>query len=112
MTKKNKNADIIISIFIIYNCFLAIFSNIISTNFKYENFIMLGVIYLTSLITYFLTIESSIVFIIFIDFIYSSIILYRHLVKLEELQLSTFYWILLIPITTTIIYNLRKVIKG
>ncbi len=43
MTKKNKNADIIISIFIIYNCFLAIFSNIISTNFKYENFIMLGV---------------------------------------------------------------------
>ncbi|WP_207745224.1 hypothetical protein, partial [Clostridium tertium] len=72
MTKKNKNADIVISIFIIYNCFLAIFSNIISTNFKYENFIMLGVIYLTSLITYFLTIESSIVFIIFIDFIYSS----------------------------------------
>ena len=112
MTKKNKNADIIISIFIIYNCFLAIFSNIISTNFKYENFIMLGVIYLTSLITYFITIESSIIFIIFIDFIYSSIILYRQLVKLEELQLGTFYWILIIPITTIIIYNLRKIIKS
>lgn len=112
MIKKNRDIDTMISIFIIYNCFVAIYSNIISTNFKYENFIMLAIIYLMSLIVYFITIESSIVFTIFIDFIYSSIILYRHLIKLEELQLSAFYWILIIPITTTIIYKLKKIIKN
>lgn len=112
MTKKTRNTDITISVFIIYNCFLAIFSNIISTNFKYENFIMIGVVYLTSLISYFITVESSLIFVIFIDFIYSSIILYRHLIKFQELQLSVFYWIVLIPITTIIMYNLRKTIKS
>jgi hypothetical protein len=101
-----KNINIIV--FIIYNFFLAISSNIIRTNFKYENLIMLLVLCLLSVINYYIKVEDSVILTIFIDFIYSSIILYRHLIKLQELQIGTFYWIAIIPITSYMIYIFKK----
>lgn len=101
-----KNINIIL--FIVYNFFLAISSNIIRTNFKYENLIMLLVLCILSVINYYVKGEDSVILTIFIDFIYSSIILYRHLIKLQELQIGTFYWIAIIPITSYMIYILKK----
>ncbi|EOR26273.1 hypothetical protein A500_08546, partial [Clostridium sartagoforme AAU1] len=59
-----KNINIIV--FIIYNFFLAISSNIIRTNFKYENLIMLLVLCLLSVINYYIKVEDSVILTIFI----------------------------------------------
>ncbi|AOR23542.1 diguanylate cyclase domain-containing protein [Clostridium taeniosporum] len=103
-----KKVDLLMTLLITYFFIIAISFSIFDFKQSFENYIMLTIIMIIAVTSYYTTVTFSLIIILIADFIYISLKLYLNLTGNLTVKFNTYYWILIIPITALLISLVSK----
>ncbi|AYD40435.1 diguanylate cyclase [Clostridium fermenticellae] len=105
-----KKVDIFMTVFITYFFIICMSFEYTSVQSSYENYIMLTLVMIIALISYYTNVTFSLISVLAVDFVYSSYIFYRNIIKGISIDIKVYYWIIVIPITAVIVGILSQYI--
>lgn len=105
-----KNIDIFMTLLIAYFFILAMSFQYIQAQGQFENYIMLSVVMIVAVISYYTGVTFSLVVVLAAEFIYCSYKFYMYIVNAVSIDPSVYYWVAAIPITALLISFLSKYI--
>lgn len=103
-----KKVDIFMTVFITYFFIICMSFEYTSVQSSYENYIMLTLVMIIALISYYTNVTFSLISVLAVDFVYSSYIFYRNIIKGISIDIKVYYWIIVIPITAVIVSILSQ----
>ncbi|GAA0076296.1 hypothetical protein UT300005_06740 [Clostridium sp. CTA-5] len=103
-----KKVDFLITILIAYFFIICISFKVFQINESSENYIMLTVVMIIAVISYYVNVTLSLIFTLIIDFIYMSFKLYLSVSSNITIEFITYYWVIIIPITALIVSLLSR----
>ena len=103
-----KKIDILITILIAFFFAICLSFKILQFDGNFENYIMLELLMVVGLLSYYTNITLSLIITLGCDFAYMSYKLYNSIVKGDVITTNTYYWVIVLPIAALIISLLSK----
>ena len=101
--KANNKIDISISLLIAYFLILSISFSYLNLGSDIENYIMVTLVMIVALASYYLNRTFVLVIILIIDFVYTSYNFFISVVSDVKIGEGVFFWIVIIPVTAFIV---------
>ncbi len=105
-----KKIDVFMTLLITYFFIICMSFQYIEVEGSFENYIMLTVVMLVALVSYYTNVTFSLVVVLIADFGYSSYRLYRSIVQGISIDARVYYWAVIIPITAILVSVLARYI--
>ncbi|MBW6409444.1 GGDEF domain-containing protein [Clostridium weizhouense] len=103
-----KKVDILITILITYFFIICISFKVLQINESFENYLMLTIVMIIAVISYYVNVTLSLILTLITDFAYMSFKLYLSISSNIGIEFNTYYWVVIIPITALIVSLLSK----
>lgn len=100
---QRKRVDFYMNLLIAYFLILTMMVTLLDFKNSFENYIMLILLMIVGLISYYTNVTISLVTTLIIDFLYGTYNLYENIFLGKELNKQIYIWIILIPLTAVII---------
>lgn len=100
---QRKKVDFYMNLLIAYFLILTMTVTLVDFKNSFENYIMLTLLMIVGLISYYTNVTISLVTTLIIDFLYGTYNLYKNIFLGKELNNQIYVWLILIPITALII---------
>lgn len=100
---QGKKVDFYMNLLIAYFLILTMTVTLLDFKNSFENYIMLTLIMIVGLISYYTNVTISLVTTLIIDFLYGTYNLYKNIFLGKELNNQIYVWLILIPITALIV---------
>lgn len=97
-----KRVDILITLLIAYFFALCLSSKVLGLDNSFENYLMLEVVMIIALISYYTNITLALVSTLATDFAYMSYKLYLNFSTSTNINFDVYYWVILLPITAVL----------
>lgn len=110
--KANSRIDICISLLIAYFLILSISFSYLNLGSDIENYIMVTLVMIVALVSYYLNRTFVLVIILIIDFVYTSYNFFISVVSDVKIGEGVFFWIVIIPVTAFIVSFLSEEINN
>ena len=110
--KANSRIDISISLLIAYFLILSISFSYLNLGSDIENYIMVTLVMIVALVSYYLNRTFVLVIILIIDFVYTSYNFFISVVSDVKIGEGVFFWIVIIPVTAFIVSFLSEEINN
>ena len=110
--KANNKIDICISLLIAYFLILSISFSYLNLGSDIENYIMVTLVMIVALASYYLNRTFVLVIILIIDFVYTSYNFFISVVSDVKIGEGVFFWIVIIPVTAFIVSFLSEEINN
>jgi GGDEF domain-containing protein len=94
-----KKIDILMTLLITYFFALCVSIKVLGIDNSFENYLMIELVMIIALISYYSNITLALVITLGIDFVYMSYNLYSNFVSNKVISYNTYYWIVMLPIT-------------
>lgn len=107
----NRKIDLYITLIIAYFLILIISFSYFNLENSIENYIMITVVMIVALISYYLSKGVTLISILIIDFIYCTYNFYLSITKGGEIKIEVFYWVLIIPLTALLVALISSAIN-
>jgi diguanylate cyclase (GGDEF)-like protein len=105
---QRKQVDIYINVLISYFLILSIIITFINFKDNFENYIMLTILMIIALVSYYFNITIALVLTLAIDFIYGTYSLYKNISTGYTINNTVYIWLILIPVTSLIVSLVSK----
>lgn len=105
-----KKIDIFMTLLITYFFIVCMSFQYIETQGSFENYIMLTLVMIVAIVSYYTNVTFSLIMVLISDFGYSSYRLYRNIVQGISVDVRVYYWVIIIPITAIVVSALSKYI--
>ena len=99
---QRKKVDFYMNLLIAYFLILTMIISLLDFKSSFENYIMLSILMIVGIISYYFNITISLVATLIIDFIYGTYSLYQNIFLGKSLDYKLYLWFILIPITAII----------
>ncbi|WP_235829619.1 diguanylate cyclase domain-containing protein [Clostridium nigeriense] len=99
---QRKKVDFYMNLLIAYFLILTMIISLLDFKSSFENYIMLTILMIVGIISYYFNITISLVATLIIDFIYGTYSLYQNIFLGKSLDYKLYLWFILIPITAII----------
>lgn len=103
-----KKVDLYMTMLLTYYFILCISFNFLNLSSNLENYIMFSILMIVSVLAYYTNITLTLLTTIIIDFIYASYKLYLDFVNIEKVEFYAYYWVVLIPVSATLVATLAR----
>lgn len=103
-----KKVDLYMTMLLTYYFILCISFNFLNLSSNLENYIMFSILMIVSVLAYYTNITLTLLSTIIIDFIYASYKLYLDFTNIEKVEFYAYYWVVLIPVSATLVATLAK----
>lgn len=103
-----KKIDLYMTMLLTYYFMLCISFNFLNLSSNLENYIMFSILMIVSVLAYYTNITFALLSTIVIDFVYASYKLYLDFTNIEKVEFYAYYWVVLIPISATLVATLAK----
>lgn len=103
-----KKIDLYMTMLLTYYFMLCISFNFLNLSSNLENYIMFSILMIVSVLAYYTNITFALLATIVIDFVYASYKLYLDFTNIEKVEFYAYYWVVLIPISATLVATLAK----
>ena len=110
--KANNKIDISISLLIAYFLILSISFNYLNLGSDIKNYIMITLVMIVALASYYLSRTFVLVIILIIDFVYTSYNFLISVISYVKIEEEVFFWIVIIPVTALVVSFLSEEIKN
>lgn len=110
--KANNKIDISISLLIAYFLILSISFNYLNLGSDIKNYIMITLVMIVALASYYLSRTFVLVIILIIDFVYTSYNFLISVISNVKIEEEVFFWIVIIPVTALVVSFLSEEIKN
>nr|WP_278679574.1 hypothetical protein [Clostridium paraputrificum] len=101
--KANNKIDISISLLIAYFLILSISFNYLNLGSDIKNYIMITLVMIVALASYYLSRTFVLVIILIIDFVYTSYNFLISVISNVKIEEEVFFWIVIIPVTALVV---------
>ncbi|WP_139355252.1 diguanylate cyclase domain-containing protein [Clostridium saccharobutylicum] len=98
-----KKVDILITLLITYFFALCLSSKVLGIDNSFENYIMLELVMIIALVSYYSNITLALIVTLVTDFVYMSYKLYLNFINNLNIDIQSYYWIILLPITAILV---------
>ncbi|MBM7834070.1 diguanylate cyclase domain-containing protein [Clostridium sardiniense] len=105
-----KKIDLAVTILIVFFFGIGITFNILKLESSFENYIMFLILVIVMIISYYTNITLSLIVSLVVDFVYMSIKLYFALGGNSRIDISTYFWTIIIIISAILISNISSLI--
>ncbi len=105
---QRKKVDIYINLLISYFLVLSIIMTFINFKDNFENYIMLTILMIIALVSYYFNVTIALVLTLAIDFIYGTYSLYKNISTGYTINNTVYIWLILIPVTSLIVSLVSK----
>jgi diguanylate cyclase (GGDEF)-like protein len=105
---QRKKVDIYINVLISYFLVLSIIITFINFKDNFENYIMLTILMIIALVSYYFNLTIALVLTLAIDFIYGTYSLYKNISTGYTINNTVYIWLILIPVTSLIVSLVSK----
>lgn len=105
-----KKIDLAVTILIVFFFGIGITFNILKLESSFENYIMFLILVIVMIISYYTNITLSLIVSLVVDFVYMSIKLYFALGGNSRIDISTYFWTIIIIISAIFISNISSLI--
>ncbi|WP_411168561.1 GGDEF domain-containing protein [Clostridium sp. MB05] len=105
---QRKKVDLYINALISYFLVLSIIITFINFKDDFENYIMLTILMIIALVSYYFNVTIALVLTLAIDFIYGTYSLYKNISIGYTINNTVYIWLILIPITSLIVSLVSK----
>lgn len=100
---QRKAVDFYINLLIAYFFILSIIITFLNFQVNFENYIMLTILMIIALISYYFNVTISLVITLIIDFIYGTYNLYQNISTGTSLNNEVYLWIIFMPLTAVVV---------
>lgn len=105
-----KKIDIFMTLFIAYFFVLCMSFQYIEVQDNFQNYLMLTLVMIVGVVSYYTNTTFSLIIVLIAEFGYSSFILYRNISQGISVDISVYYWVIVIPVTAILVSILAKYI--